>query len=480
MTTNLPSLVEKWDFMINEENAEPIKDAYKRRVLARVFENMANEGLVSLKEDAPSTNTSQLALWDPLLMPLTRDVLPNLLPFELAGVQPLAQPTGLIHALRPYYNDNATHANRTPAFRNEANTGWSGDGTTGAGSAVDNIGEVVASNLLVAGEMYEIVSAGSDTFTSVGAANSNVGTVFVAGDAAAVGSHNSGAAGDGSLRVLLDDAFALGRGADTATAEAWDELDGSFKEMTMDVKQTSVTARSRGLAAGFSREFAQDLRNQHGVEAQSELANILRTEIIAEQNREFVQTILMKAKLGSLNATNPGRFSMTADADGRYEGEKEEALYKHVQREANVIGVETRRGRGNWVLASPDVATALNSAKLMTPANLNVDPTGNTFVGTLRDGKRVYVDPYATTNYVVVGYRGESPYDAGIFYCPYIPLEFLEADVSSNFQKRIGFKTRYGMVANPFVSGANSSTLGTNRANFYFRVSRVENIGVPT
>ena len=271
----------------------------------------------------------------------------------------------------------------------------------------------------------------------------------------------------------------------TTAAEALDNTGGSFGEMAFSIEKTSVTAKSRALKAEYTMELAQDLKAVHGLDAEGELANILSTEILAEINRELIRTINVKAKLGAStsNTTVNGVFDVNADSDGRWSVEKFKGLLVQIDREANQIAKDTRRGKGNFIICSSDVASALSASGMLdySPAlatNLNVDDTGSTFAGVLNGRTKVYIDPYADRDYVNVGYRGTSPYDAGIFYCPYVPLTMVRSVGQDDFQPRIGFKTRYGMVANPFAGGAASSETGTNRANPYYRIFAVTNIMV--
>jgi hypothetical protein len=274
---------------------------------------------------------------------------------------------------------------------------------------------------------------------------------------------------------------AFGTAQSTAAAEALGTSGSpAFNEMSFSIDKTTVTAQSRALKAEYTMELAQDLKAIHGLDAEGELANILSSEILAEINRELIRTILTKAKLGAQqsNVTLKGAFSVDTDSDGRWMVEKFKGLIMQIEREANIIAKETRRGKGNFVIVSSDVASALAAAGLLdyTPAlsaNLNVDDTGNTFAGVLNGRVKVYVDPYAVSDYACVGYRGTNPYDAGMFYCPYVPLTMVKAVGEQDFQPRIGFKTRYGMVANPFVAGSGT---GTDRSNQYFRLFRVDAI----
>ena len=269
----------------------------------------------------------------------------------------------------------------------------------------------------------------------------------------------------------------------TADAEALGSTGSAFAEMGFTIEKSTVTAKSRALKAEYSLELAQDLKAIHGLDAETELANILSTEILAEINREIIRTINSQAKIGCRQAglQTAGIFDLSTDADGRWSVEKFKGLLVQLEREANVIAKETRRGKGNIVVCSSDVATALVAAGMLdyAPAlstNLQVDDTGNTFAGVLNGRTRVYIDPYATSDYVTVGYKGTNPYDAGVFYCPYVPLQMVRAVGENDFQPRIGFKTRYGMASNPFVGSTPADGLATARTNQYYRIFRVDNI----
>jgi hypothetical protein len=298
------------------------------------------------------------------------------------------------------------------------------------------------------------------------------------------------AAGDSSGDSSLDSerttgSSLYGGGMPTADAEGLGSTDTSstFNEMGFTIEKATVTAKSRALKAEYSLELAQDLKAIHGLDAETELANILSTEILAEINREVVRTINSQAKTGALtsNVAIQGIFDLSTDADGRWSVEKFKGLIMQIERESNVIAKETRRGKGNFILCSSDVASALAAAGMLdyTPAlstNLNVDDTGNTFAGVLNGRTRVYIDPYAVGDYVTVGYKGSNAYDAGLFYCPYVPLTMVRAVGENDFQPKIGFKTRYGMVSNPFVGGTPSNGLATAKTNQYYRIFRVDNI----
>jgi hypothetical protein len=359
--------------------------------------------------------------------------MPNLIAYDIAGVQPMTGPTGLIFAMKSKYSTQGG----TEALFDEADTDFSGTGThqaepTGLGGATD-----------------------ADTDGSIA-------------DTAAADITNT-----------------FGTGLPTATAEARGTSGGvgaAFAEMAFSIEKSTVTAKSRALKAEYTMELAQDLKAIHGLDAEGELANILSAEILAEINREMVRTVLTKAKIGALQSSTAvsGIFDVATDSDGRWMAEKFKGLVMQLEREANVISKETRRGKGNFVLCSSDVASALAAAGVLdySPAlvsNLNVDDTGNTFAGVLNGRMKVYIDPYATIDFACVGYRGSNPYDAGMFYCPYVPLTMVKAIGESDFQPRIGFKTRYGMVTNPFVAADGT---GTDRANPYFRIFRVDDIMV--
>jgi len=359
--------------------------------------------------------------------------------YDIAGVQPMTGPTGLIFAMKSRY----TAQNGTEALFAEADTAFSGaaSGDTGSADAGNN-----------------------DPF---------------AGDDPASG----GSAGNDADTVAE---YAPGTAMATATAEALgDSGSNAFPEMAFSIEKATVTAKSRALKAEYTMELAQDLKAVHGLDAEAELANILSAEILAEINREVIRTINMKAKLGAQQAdlTTGGTFDLDTDADGRWSVEKYKGLLVQIQREANVIAKETRRGKGNFIICSSDVAAALSASGMLdyTPAlaanaNLNIDDAGNTFAGTLAGGMKVYIDPYAAVNYVNMGYKGTNAYDAGLFYCPYVPLTMVRAVGENSFQPKIGFKTRYGMVANPFVGATAGNDTGADRSNQYYRIFKVDNI----
>ena len=437
-------LVEKWSPVLNEESAGAITDKHKKAVTAAILENTeqalneqaSQNSFGQMNEDAAAGNTSTVANWNPVLISLVRRSMPNLMAYDICGVQPMSGPTGLIFAMKSRYRTTragATSGNE--ALFSEAITGFSGDSSVTNGASPSGLSGVTDSN------------------------------------------------GDSTIN---DDrtATAPAGGMTTANAEQLGTTgDSAFAEMGFTIEKATVTAKSRALKAEYTLELAQDLRAIHGLDAETELANILSTEILAEINREVVRTINSQAKTGALtaNITTQGIFDMSADADGRWSAEKFKGLGVQLDREANVIAKETRRGKGNFVVCSSDVATALAASGMLdyTPAlstNLNVDDTGNTFAGVLNGRIRVYIDPYATTDYVNVGYKGTNPYDAGLFYCPYVPLTMVRAVGENDFQPRIGFKTRYGMASNPFVGSTPADGLAAAKSNQYYRIFRVDNI----
>jgi hypothetical protein len=429
---NAENASQKWQPILESAAIPEIKDNYRKSVTAVLLENQekamheerAAFGMVN--ETAANATGAGIDTFDPVLISLVRRSMPNLMAYDVAGVQPMSGPTGLIFAMKSRYSTQAG----TEALFNEADTAHAGAGSHAGAS--DSLG-----------------SYGTDTTP----------------------------ADD------IEDSFATGTGMATAAVEALGNTGGNFGEMAFSIEKTSVTAKSRALKAEYTMELAQDLKAIHGLDAESELANILSAEILAEINREVIRTINVKAKLGAQtsNTAVNGVFDVDGDSDGRWSVEKFKGLIMQIEREANTIARETRRGKGNFIICSSDVASALAAAGMLdyTPAlaaNLNVDDTGNTFAGVLNGRTKVYIDPYATQDYVNVGYRGTNPYDAGLFYAPYVPLTMVRAVGEEDFQPRIGFKTRYGMVANPFAGGAASAETGTDRANQYYRIFAVTNI----
>jgi hypothetical protein len=435
-------LVEKWSPVLNEESAGTIKDHHRKAVTAAILENQE----VALREQnlmegPPSgANSGSVDNWNPVLIALVRRAMPNLMAYDIAGVQPMSGPTGLIFAMKSRYGSGTTTARE--ALFNEAETQFSGD--SGGTHDSDDV-------------------SGFATADSAGAGD-------VSGDSSIDSERNT-------------DIFAGGMA--TGNAEALGSGSGAtdFSEMGFTIEKATVTAKSRALKAEYSLELAQDLKAIHGLDAETELANILSTEILAEINREVVRTINSQAKTGALqtNTAINGIFDVQTDADGRWSVEKFKGLILQIEREANTIAKETRRGKGNFIVCSSDVASALSASGMLdyAPAmstNLNVDDTGNTFAGVLNGRVRVYVDPYSQTDYINVGYKGTNPYDAGVFYCPYVPLTMVRAVGEDTFQPKIGFKTRYGMASNPFVGSSPADGLAAVKTNQYYRIFRVDNI----
>tara|TARA_S200000501_G_scaffold7538_1_gene6697 strand:- start:2188 stop:3570 length:1383 start_codon:yes stop_codon:yes gene_type:complete len=457
---NAQALTEKWSPVLSHEGSTPIKDNYRKAVTAVLLENqekfireergMLNEvainsagaiGANALSGSGLDTKQGGLAGFDPVLISLIRRAMPNLVAYDICGVQPMSGPTGLIFAMKAHYE------NRTgpEALYNEPDSNF---------------------------------SAGSDA--SKGAYNP-------ANDAT-----------DGSNPALLNDASpgTYERGVKPMARNVAEELGETtqFREMAFSIEKTAVTAQSRALKAEYTLELAQDLKAIHGLDAEQELANILSSEILAEINREVVRTVYTIAKPGAANnVANAGRFDLDVDSNGRWSVEKFKGLMFQVERDANAIAQETRRGKGNFIVTSADVASALAMSGTLDyssgltgaggPSIGEVDDTGNLLVGTMNGRIKVYVDPYsaniADKHYYVVGYKGTSPYDAGLFYCPYVPLQMVRSIGPDTFQPKIGFKTRYGMVANPFVTQANGTpdaeALTANRNQYYRRV-QVENL----
>ena len=463
---NAEQLQEKWAPLLNYEGLDKIKDSHRRMVTAVLLENQEKfqrEEREFLYEAGPPTNsagtggfsntgtgavtTGPVAGFDPVLISLIRRSMPNLVAYDLAGVQPMNGPTGLIFAMRSRYGTNRTAGSE--AFFNEADTSFSGE------NAAQN---------LTGG--FTDVAAGFGTTSNP--AGTNPGVLNPVGTASTAG-------------------YATGQGMNTGDAETLGDGTSVFNEMAFSIEKVTVTAKSRALKAEYSLELAQDLKAIHGLNAEAELANILSTEILAEINREVIRTIYKIAEQGAaVNTATAGIFDLDVDSNGRWSVEKFKGLLFQIERDANAIAQRTRRGKGNMILCSADVASALTMAGVLdyTPAlnaNLNVDDTGNTFAGILQGKYRVYIDPYSANvsanQYYVVGYKGSSPYDAGLFYCPYVPLQMVRAVGENSFQPKIGFKTRYGIVANPFAEGtAQGSGRLLANANRYYRRVRVDNL----
>jgi len=450
---NLQQLQEKWAPVLNHDSFEQIKDSHKRGVVAQLLENQERELRESaefLGEAAPTNSGhapagANVAGFDPVLISLIRRSMPNLIAYDICGVQPMSGPTGLIFAMRSR-QDSQTG---TETFFDEVDSAFSGQNSADS---------------LTGGQTDP--AAGFGTATQAG---TNPGVL-------------------NPVATATTSAYNVGQGMSTAEAEALgDGASNHFNQMAFSIEKVTVTAKSRALKAEYSLELAQDLKAIHGLNAEAELANILSTEILAEINREVIRTVYKVAEQGATtNVANAGTFDLDVDSNGRWSVEKFKGLLFQIERDANAIAQRTRRGKGNTIICSADVASALTMAGVLdyTPAlnaNLNVDDTGNTFAGVLQGKYRVYIDPYAanvdSSQYYVVGYKGSSAYDAGIFYCPYVPLQMVRAVGQDTFQPKIGFKTRYGIVANPFAEG---TTAGLGRLlannNRYYRRVKVANL----
>ena len=484
-------LQEKWTPILEHTDMPVIEDAYKKRVTAILLENQE----MALTEAANGVGggmspvqggEGNIAGYDPILISLVRRAMPNLIAYDICGVQPMNGPTGLIFAMKAKYASSVLGTHEAEALHNEARTSYAGN--TGEGhSNMDNTSGTGPNSGAGDPLLHQgVTGLAAGTTGSYGGVFGGVGTT--------VGAHYNV---NGAMSA--SDAENLGA--------------GSFQQMAFSIERTSVVAKTRALKAEYTTELAQDLKAVHGLDAETELANILSNEILAEINREVVRTIYVNAKLGaqhldlafktsgagsgfsagavagSTSDAMGGIYDLNQDSDGRWSGERWRGLMYQIEREANVIAKETRRGKGNFVICSADVASALAMGGMLTMQNGSVginevDDTGNTFVGTINGGRmKVYVDPYSGSgvsssakDFVCVGYRGSSPYDAGMFYCPYVPLQMVRAVGEDTFQPKIGFKTRYGMVNNPFVDDADPHSGGAIRNNQYYRIFRVDNL----
>jgi len=416
---NAETEMKKWAPVLDHTDEAPITDSYKRAVTAKLLENTE----VSLKEQnvasnfgslqETNVNTGSVTAFDPVLISLVRRAMPNLIAYDVAGVQPMSGPTGLAFAMKAKYGNGAAFDQDSPvaaqgeALFNEADTDFAGAGAH-------------------AGALFDSPESGITTGTGIG----------------------------------------------TLAAET----DTSLNDMGFTIDKATVTAKTRQLKAEYSMELAQDLKAVHGLDAESELANILSGEILAEINREVIRSMVITGKRGGVGATEA--FDLVADADGRWAVEKFQSLIFQIETEANKIALDTRRGKGNFVICSSNVASALAAAGKLTfgGEGLNVDSTGNTFAGLLNGRLKVYVDPYASEEYATVGYKGDSAYDAGMFYCPYVPLTMVRAVGENSFQPKIAFKTRYGLIANPIIGAVDG--IGAAKSNPYYRTFRVKNINV--
>lgn len=450
MNSKLEQLIEKWSPVLDIDGLAPIKDHHRRATTAILLENQeeANRetvrreptlSLTYLMEAAPSNamgsseaGTGHIDYRDPILISLVRRSMPNLMAYDVCGVQPMTGPTGLIFALRSRYSAQ----NGIEALFNEANT------TFGASYAA-NSASAAAHGL----------HTGSDPSTLISSGNS---------------------------------AFVTGRGMSTAEMEAMGGAAGDhFQEMAMSLEKIAVTAEGRGIKAEYTHELSQDLKATHGLDAESELANILSKEILAEINRQVIRSIYTTATFGAQQGglANAGYFDLDVDSNGRWMEEKFKGLMYQIEREANEISKATRQGRGNFIITSSDVASALNMVGILKATDgpdLQVDDTGNVFAGTIMGRIKVFIDPYfvssAGNNFVTVGYKGVSPFDAGMFYCPYVPLTMYRTQGENNFQPKIGFKTRYALAAHPFATSAADGKVHVNKKNRYYRIFAVKNL----
>lgn len=421
------SLIEKWKPILESEDFAPIRDRKRMQVTAQLLESQVreqnNNGTMVLSEDATPTNVSgNVDRYDPVLISLVRRAMPNLIAYDVCGVQPMTGPTGLIFAMRPTYVTGSPRGLGGEAFYNEMDSAYSG--------------------------------TGAQTGTSPSVLSDNP----------------SGA-------------YTYGTAMDTQVAETLG-IDTPFAEMGFEIEKISVEAKSRALKATYSVELAQDLKQIHGLDAETELTNILSAEILAEINREIIRSIYVTAVKGAQadELTVKGEFDLDLDSNGRWSAEKFKGLHFQIDRDANRIAKETRRGRGNFIICSSDVASALATSGMLdyAPAlstDLQVDDTGNTFVGVLNGKYKVFIDPYAEGQFYVIGYKGANAYDAGMYYAPYVPLQLYKAVSDDSFQPKIGFKTRYGIKANPFAEGLNKGQ-GVLRANTnrYFRRVVIKNL----
>jgi len=448
-------LKEKWSPILDHNDCEPIVDHYRRNVTAILLENqeqaMMQDGMLfeqPANKIAAAPTTGGVATWDPVLISLVRRSMPNLMAYDVCGVQPMTGPTGLIFAMKAKY----TSQGGTEAWPINIDTDFSGSTAAYGADGTDPLG---------------------------------------AGTTQGLGATNAAEPGSGMSTTAV-------------------EGETAFNQMAFEIARTSVTAKSRALKAEYTTELAQDLKAVHGLDAETELANILSSQVLAEINREVIRTIYVGAKLGAQNsdltycgasdsdtlgnsAANfgvatasgiGGIYDVSLDSDGRWSAERFRGLLFQIERECNQISKDTRRGKGNIVICSSDVASALAMGGFLQlsggdAGNLNIDDMGNTLAGTIGGGRiKVYVDPYASINYVICGYRGSGAYDAGMFYCPYVPLQMVRAVGENSFQPKIGFKTRYGLVNNPFVgaSYADPSSSASNRRNQYYRIFRVDSL----
>ena len=477
---NSKALTEKWAPVLSHEGAGAIKDNYRKAVTSVLLENTENQlreergmineasntagaiGTNALSGSGLDTKTGGLAGFDPVMISLIRRAMPNLVAYDICGVQPMSGPTGLIFAMKSHYQDDSRGLRAgAEALYNEADVNFSSS-SAGPGA-------------------YDNTPLGTDDVNPLGDGGTTDANPGLLNDATGGGTTAANYE-RGNTGLARNVAETLGSGSTL------------FNEMSFSIEKTSVTAKTRALKAEYTLELAQDLKAIHGLDAEQELANLLSSEILAEINREVVRTVYTVAKSGAQNnVANAGVFDLDVDSNGRWSVEKFKGLMFQIERDANAIAQQTRRGKGNFIITSADVASALAMSGTLDyssgltgaggPSIGEVDDTGNLLVGTMNGRIKVYVDPYSAnvsnTHYYVVGYKGSSPYDAGLFYCPYVPLQMLRSIDPSTFQPKIGFKTRYGMVANPFVvqsNGTPDAEALTASRNQYYRRVRVANL----
>jgi hypothetical protein len=443
----------KWKPVLEHSDLPEITDSHRRLVTATVLENTENAlreaggGQQMLGEadgHVNSVGSGQVSNFDPVLISLVRRSMPNLIAYDVCGVQPMNGPTGLIFAMRSQYA-NSTDSTVAEAFYNEANTGHAS--RLGAGLTFGNTGAASAT------------AVGANTVGTAPDSSNNAGNSFY----------------NYTMGLLVGSAELLGANSTFI-----------FPEMGFSIEKVTVSAKTRALKAEYTLELAQDLKAIHGLDAEAELSNILSGEILAEINREVIRSIIITAEKGATEGTTTaGIFDLDTDSNGRWSVEKFKGLLFQIERECNQIAKQTRRGKGNVIICSSDVASALQMAGVldyapaMNTSSLNIDDTGNTFAGVINGRIKVYIDPYAGTNFLVVGYKGSNPFDAGLFYCPYVPLQMVRAVDPGSFQPKIGFKTRYGMAPNPFAKGtvvANATATLEQDSNKYYRRVLVNNL----
>ena len=481
---NAQLLTEKWAPVLDHQEATPIGDNYKKNVTAMLLENQ--EQALRESADAHTNNfgDGNISSFDPILISLVRRAMPNLIAYDVASVQPMSGPTGLIFSMRARYQNQSGNE----ALFHEPDTDFSGEVPTG-----------------------DMTAAPEDRGILTGSAGSSAGTSLLTGDTtASAAANNSNWNPDHEGRVHgggyggqqfsaggdpLAANYSAGRGMTTQQSEhLGTDVGPAFNEMAFTIDKATVTARSRALKAEYTTELAQDLKAVHGLDAESELANILSAEILGEINREVIRTIYLTAIRGAQNPGNSsydynsaGTYDLLHDSDGRWSMEKFKGLVMQIEFEANKIALETRRGKGNILICNSNVASALHMAGVLDYSGKDLgiqanDPTGDLFVGTLNGRIKVYVDPFATADYACIGYKGDNPYDAGMFYCPYVPLQMVRAVDENSFQPKIGFKTRYGLCQNPFnvSDGSTGVDLGAldsfTRNNKYYRIFAIKNL----